>query len=98
MDIITASANSAIFAAPEGTDFKFVASNSKESSRGFFAKFMVKPDSTVKSVKDLKGRTNSIHGFSGSGHLWTKCAPKGTPTPIVTRLAEAVSWHTATSR
>lgn len=71
-DVITSSANGAIFAASEGIDFKFVASLSRESSRGFYTKFMVKTDSPVKSVKDLKGRTIGINGFSGSGHLWTK--------------------------
>ena len=71
-DIITASANSAIFAASEGIDFKFVASISRESSRGFYTRFMVKADSPVQSVKDLKGKVIGINGFSGSGHLWTK--------------------------
>ena len=40
-DIITASANSAILAASEGIEFKMVASLSRESSQGFFTKFMV---------------------------------------------------------
>jgi len=71
-DVITSSANGAIFAASEGIDFKFIASISRESSRGFYTKFMVKADSPVKSIKDLKGRTIGINGFSGSGHLWTK--------------------------
>jgi ABC-type nitrate/sulfonate/bicarbonate transport system substrate-binding protein len=72
LDVITTSANGAIFAASGGVDFKFVASISRESSEGFYTKFMVKADSPIKSVKDLKGRVIGINGFNGSGHLWTK--------------------------
>ena len=71
-DIITASANSAILAASEGIEFKMVASLSRESSQGFFTKFMVKDGSPIRTVQDLKGKTIGINGFSGSGHLWTK--------------------------
>ena len=71
-DIITASANSAILAASEGIEFKMLASLSRESSQGFYTKFMVKEDSPIRSVQDLKGKTIGINGFSGSGHLWTK--------------------------
>jgi len=72
LDIATASANSAIFAAAEGIDFKFIASLSRESQRGFFTKFITKEESGIKTVADLKGHTIGINGFSGSGHLWTK--------------------------
>jgi ABC-type nitrate/sulfonate/bicarbonate transport system substrate-binding protein len=70
-DIITASANSAILAASEGIDFKMVASLSRESSQGFFTKFMAKDSSPIRSVKDLKGKKIGVNGFNGSGHLWT---------------------------
>lgn len=73
-DIITASANSAILAASEGIDFKMLASLSRESSQGFFTKFMVKEGSPIKTMKDLAGKTIGINGFNGSGHLWTKVA------------------------
>lgn len=71
-DIITASANSAILAASEGIEFKMIASLSRESSQGFYTKFMVKEGSPIRTVQDLKGKTIGINGFSGSGHLWTK--------------------------
>jgi ABC-type nitrate/sulfonate/bicarbonate transport system substrate-binding protein len=70
-DVITASANSAILAASEGIDFKMVASLSRESSRGFFTKFLAKDSSPIHSIKDLKGKKIGINGFNGSGHLWT---------------------------
>jgi ABC-type nitrate/sulfonate/bicarbonate transport system substrate-binding protein len=70
-DVITASANGAILAASEGIDFKMVASLSRESSQGFFTKFMVRESSPLRSVKDLKGKKIGINGFNGSGHLWT---------------------------
>lgn len=72
LDVITTSANGAIFAASGGVDHKFVASLSRESRDGFYTKFMVKVNSPIKSVKDLKGKVIGINGFNGSGHLWTK--------------------------
>ncbi len=74
IDIATATANQAIFAAGEGLGFKIIASLSREGERGFFTKFMVRPDSPIKTVADLKGKTIGINSFSGSGHLWTKLA------------------------
>lgn len=72
LDIATASANSAIFAASEGIEFDIIASLSRESERGFYTKFIAKDDSGIQSIADLKGHTIGINGFSGSGHLWTK--------------------------
>ncbi len=72
LDVATMSANSAIFAAAEGVKFKIIASISRESDRGFYTKFMVKSDSPIKTIADLKGKTIGLNGFSGSGHLWTR--------------------------
>jgi len=72
LDIATVSANGAIFAAAEGVKFKIIASLSRESRRGFYTRFMVKNDSPIKTVADLKGKVIGINGFAGSGHLWTR--------------------------
>lgn len=72
LDIITSSANGAIFAAAEGIEFKITASLSRESQRGFFTKWLAKDVSGIRTARDLKGKTIGINGFSGSGHLWTK--------------------------
>ena len=72
LDIATASANSAIFAASEGVEFDIVASLSRESQRGFYTKFLAKDGSGIDTIADLKGHTIGINGFSGSGNLWAK--------------------------
>ncbi len=74
LDIATASANGALFAAAEGIDFKIIASLSRESTRGFVTEFMSKDSSRFDTLKDLKGAKIAINGFSGSGHLWTRAA------------------------
>lgn len=74
LDVATMSANAALFAAGEGVKFKIIASIAKESPRGFSTTYLVKNDSPIKSVADLKGKTVSINGFSGSGHLWVQSA------------------------
>jgi ABC-type nitrate/sulfonate/bicarbonate transport system substrate-binding protein len=74
LDIATSSANAALFAAGEGVEFKMIASLTRESERGFYTKFMVLPGSPLKSIKDVKGKTIGINGFSGSGHMWVRAA------------------------
>jgi ABC-type nitrate/sulfonate/bicarbonate transport system substrate-binding protein len=74
IDLSAGSANGVIFAAAEGITAKFIASISRESSRGFSTSYYVKENSPIRSVPDLKGRTVGINGFSTSGHLWLKAA------------------------
>lgn len=74
IDIATATANQAISAAGEKLEFKIIASLSKEGERGFYTKFIARPDSPIRTVKDLKGKTIGVNSFNGSGHLWTKLA------------------------
>ena len=74
IDLSAGSANGVIFAAAEGITAKFIASISRESSRGFSTSYYVKESSPIRSVADLKGRTVGINGFSTSGHLWLKAA------------------------
>jgi ABC-type nitrate/sulfonate/bicarbonate transport system substrate-binding protein len=74
LDVAAVSANGVLFAAGEGVELKIIASLTRESPRGFFTQFLARDDSPIKSIKDLKGKTLGINGFSGSGHLWTKAA------------------------
>jgi ABC-type nitrate/sulfonate/bicarbonate transport system substrate-binding protein len=74
IDLSVGSANGVIFAAAEGVAAKFIASISRESSRGFSTSYYVKDGSPIKSVTDLKGKIVGINGFSTSGHLWLKAA------------------------
>ena len=74
IDLSVGSANGVIFAAAEGVTAKFIASISRESSRGFSTGYYVKESSPIRSVADLKGKTVGINGFSTSGHLWLKAA------------------------
>jgi ABC-type nitrate/sulfonate/bicarbonate transport system substrate-binding protein len=74
IDLSVGSANGVIFAAAEGVTATFIASISRESSRGFSTGYYVKESSPIRSVADLKGRTVGINGFSTAGHLWLKAA------------------------
>lgn len=74
IDLASGSANGVIFAAAEGVTAKIIASISRESTRAFSTSYYVKADSPIKTVKDLKGKTVGINGFSTSGHLWVKAA------------------------
>jgi ABC-type nitrate/sulfonate/bicarbonate transport system substrate-binding protein len=73
IDLSAGSANGVIFAA-EGVKATFIASISRESSRGFSTGYYVKESSPIRSVTDLRGKTVGINGFSTSGHLWLKAA------------------------
>jgi ABC-type nitrate/sulfonate/bicarbonate transport system substrate-binding protein len=74
IDLSVGGAIGVIFAAAEGVTAKFIASISRESTRGFSTSFYVKETSPIRSVPDLRGRTVGINGFSTSGHLWLKAA------------------------
>jgi ABC-type nitrate/sulfonate/bicarbonate transport system substrate-binding protein len=74
IDLSVGGANGVIFAAAEGVTAKFIASISRESTRGFSTGYYVKESSPIRSVRDLKGRIVGINGFSTSGHLWLKAA------------------------
>src|SRR5215475_11980023 len=74
IDLSEGSASGVIFAAAEGVQQKIIASITKESSRAFSTSFYVPDESPVKSVKDMKGKTVGINGFSTAGHLWLKAA------------------------
>lgn len=70
LDVATGSANSVIFAASEGVKLTIVASLSKETKKGFNTKYMVRSDSGINSVKDLKGKVIAVNGLKSSIHLW----------------------------
>jgi ABC-type nitrate/sulfonate/bicarbonate transport system substrate-binding protein len=74
IDLSVGGAIGAIFAAAEGVESRFIASISRESTRGFSTSFYVKESSALRSVADLRDKTVGINGFSTSGHLWLKAA------------------------
>ena len=74
LDLASSSANGALFAAAEGVRMKIIASLSKESAKAFSTTYYALADSPIRTVKDLKGKTIGINGFSTSGHLWVKVA------------------------
>jgi ABC-type nitrate/sulfonate/bicarbonate transport system substrate-binding protein len=74
IDLSVGGAIGVIFAAAEGVTAKFIASITRESTRGFSTSFYVKDNSPIRTVPDLRGRTVGINGFSTSGHLWLKAA------------------------
>ena len=74
-DIGSGSAGGALFAAVDGIPMKLIASLSRESKRGDFStSFLALPGSPVGGIKDLKGRTVSVNGFSTAGELWLRAA------------------------
>jgi ABC-type nitrate/sulfonate/bicarbonate transport system substrate-binding protein len=74
IDLASSSANGVIFAAAEGVKGKIIASVSRESKRGYSTSFYALAGSPIKTVRDLKGKTIAVNGFSTSGHLWLKTA------------------------
>jgi len=74
IDLASSSANGVIFGAAEGVKAKIIASFTRESQRGFSTTFYANANSPIKTVKDLKGKTIGINGFSTSVHLWLKTA------------------------
>ena len=66
LDIATGSAHSVLMAAAEGAKFKVVATISREGAKGFATRYMVKADSPIKTMADLKGKTVGINGARSS--------------------------------
>jgi len=69
LDIATGSSHSVLMAASEGARFKIVATLSREGASGFSTRYMVKADSPIKSIADLKGRNVGINGARSSSEL-----------------------------
>ncbi len=74
IDLSEGSASGVIFAAAEGVQQRIIASITRESSRAFSTSFYVPDDSPIRTVRDMKGKTVGINGFSTAGHLWLKAA------------------------
>jgi ABC-type nitrate/sulfonate/bicarbonate transport system substrate-binding protein len=74
LDIATGSAHSVMMAAAEGARFKVVASLSREGAKGFSTKYMVRDDSPIKTIADLKGKTVGINGARSSAEVWARLA------------------------
>jgi ABC-type nitrate/sulfonate/bicarbonate transport system substrate-binding protein len=72
----TAPGLAVIFARAQGLDIKIVAGICQEADGKdwFTTTYMVKDDSPVKSVKDLKGGTAGVLGFKTATDLWVRAA------------------------
>lgn len=90
LDIATGSTHSVLMAAAQGARFKVVASLSREGGQGFATRYMVREDSPVKTINDLKGKTVGINGARSSAEVWARLAleKKGLDT------RRDVSWVT----
>jgi ABC-type nitrate/sulfonate/bicarbonate transport system substrate-binding protein len=74
LDAATGSANSVIFAAAQGLKMTVVASLCMESKKGFVTHYMVRANSNIHSVKDLKGKVIGVNGLRSSIHMWAYIA------------------------
>lgn len=75
IDVSGSAADGVLFAAAEGIPVKIIASLSRESKRGDFStSFLALASSPIRSIKDLKGKTVAVNGFSTAGELWLKAA------------------------
>jgi ABC-type nitrate/sulfonate/bicarbonate transport system substrate-binding protein len=74
LDIATTSGAAALFAASKGIPFKLIASISMESKKGFNAHFMVREDSPIHTLADLKGRIMAVNAYKSGTELWERIA------------------------
>jgi len=75
IDIASGAASGLLFAAAEGIPMKIIASLCRESRRGDFStSFLSLASSKINSIKDLKGKTVAVNGFSTAGELWVRAA------------------------
>jgi ABC-type nitrate/sulfonate/bicarbonate transport system substrate-binding protein len=74
LDGATGSANAIVDAASKGIDLAIVASVSKESSKGFNTTYMVREDSPIKTLTDLKGKLIGTNAHRSSIELWARLA------------------------
>lgn len=70
----SASANAVLTAAAKGLDLRVVASLSLEADGASVTQYMVKADSPIKTIADLKGKTVGIVGYRSSIELWARAA------------------------
>jgi ABC-type nitrate/sulfonate/bicarbonate transport system substrate-binding protein len=74
LDGATGSANAIVDAASKGVGLAIVASISKESTKGFNTTYLVKEDSPIRSLKDLKGKVIGTNAHRSSIELWARLA------------------------
>lgn len=74
LDIATGSTHSVLMAASQGARFKIVASLSREGGQGFATRYMVREDSPIKTIADLKGKNVGINGARSSVEVWARLA------------------------
>lgn len=69
LDLATGSAASMLFAASKGVPLTIIASVSMDSRRGYETPYVVKEDSPIRTLADLKGKTLAINGFKSDVEL-----------------------------
>lgn len=74
LDISTSNSHSALYAAAAGLPFKIIASVAKESSKGAHTRYIVKDDSGINSIQDVKGKTIGVVGLRSATHFWASAA------------------------
>ncbi len=74
LDIATGSTHSVLMAAAQGARFRIVASLSREGGQGFATRYMVREDSPIKTINDLKGKNVGINGARSSAEVWARLA------------------------
>jgi len=74
LDMTTSNAHTALYAAAANVPVKIVASISRESTKGAHTRFVVKAESEIKSIKDLKGHTIGVVGLRSATHFWASTA------------------------
>ena len=75
IDIASGGADGVLFAAAEGVETKIIASLAREGlHHGFDTSFLALQSAKINSLKDLKGKTVGINGFSTNGELWLRSA------------------------
>ncbi|HTM58811.1 MAG TPA: ABC transporter substrate-binding protein, partial [Burkholderiales bacterium] len=72
LDLFTGTASANLQAWSSGLKFKAVASLSRETSKGFVTQFVVLDDSSIKSIRDLKGKVIGNTGARSSTELWLR--------------------------
>jgi ABC-type nitrate/sulfonate/bicarbonate transport system substrate-binding protein len=78
LDLTTGSAASMLFAASKGVDLKIIASVSMNSRKGYETPYVVKQESPIHTLADLKGKTLAINGFKSDVELTERrAATKG---------------------
>jgi ABC-type nitrate/sulfonate/bicarbonate transport system substrate-binding protein len=76
LDITASNAHTALYAAAANTPIKIIASICRETRNGAEVRYVVKAESSIRSVKDLKGHTIAVVGLRSATHFYASAALK----------------------